>query len=169
MSDKLKMLLIALLIIVIGILIDQVTKALVVKHIFTGVYDSYGRPINQDVQVIQHFFKLSYAENTGGGWSIFEGKLWFFYTVTILALFAFGYFMKDFDLKQYPLYSVALILMITGTIGNFIDRIIHKYVVDFLDFIIFGYDFPMFNVADSCLTIGVAGLLVAVLLHKSPV
>jgi hypothetical protein len=43
--------------------------------------------------------------------------MWFFYIITIIALIAFGYFMKDFDLKKYPIYSVSLILMITGTLG----------------------------------------------------
>jgi signal peptidase II len=70
--------------------------------------------------------------------------------------------MKDFDLKNNAFYSIALALVISGAIGNFIDRVIFKYVTDFLDFYIFGYDFPVFNVADICITIGVIMLLVKI-------
>lgn len=168
MSAKVKMLIIGLILIVIGVFIDQITKQIIISTIKITGYDFYNRPIAEPVVVIKGFFSITYVENTGGGWSIMAGKLWFFYIVTIIALFAFGYFMKDFNLKTYPLYSISLVLMISGTLGNFIDRVLKKYVVDFLDFIIFGYDFPTFNFADICLTLGVIGLLLSIFLRKSP-
>ncbi len=168
MSAKMKMLIIGIIFIILGVIIDQVTKQIIIATIKISGYDSMGRPIPVPVEVIKGFFSITYVENTGGGWSIMAGKLWFFYIITVIALFAFGYFMKDFDLKVYPLYSFSLILLISGTLGNFIDRILKKYVVDFLDFIIFGYDFPTFNFADICLTLGVIGLLIAIFFHKSP-
>ena len=67
----------------------------------------------------------------------------------------FYYLLKEIDFKEKPLYSIAITLLIAGAIGNFIDRMLLGYVVDFLDFIIFGYNFPTFNVADMALVIGV--------------
>ena len=77
--------------------------------------------------------------------------------------------MKDFDLKNNFLYSISLILMISGTLGNFIDRVFRGEVIDFLHFIFFKYDFPIFNVADICLTIGVILLAISVLFGKSDI
>ena len=102
-------------------------------------------------------------ENRGGAWGIFGGNLTLFIIITIISLGAMIFFFKDFNLKTDPLYSISLCLLIAGTIGNFIDRIIFKYVTDFLDFYIFGYDFPVFNVADICIVLGVGLLILKIL------
>lgn len=133
--------------------LDQITKV---------IARSYLAP-RGSVTVIKNFFKFTYVENRGGAWGIFGGNLWLFIIITIASLAFMIYLMKDFNLKTNPLYSIALVLVIAGAIGNFIDRIIFKYVTDFLDFYIFGYDFPVFNVADICITIGVFMLLIKIL------
>ena len=83
-----------------------------------------------------------------------KNKIWT--AITVVALLIYGYLYKDCNFKNLFIYSVALSLIVGGTFGNFIDRVFKDgKVTDFLDFIIFGYDFPIFNVADMCLVIGV--------------
>ena len=142
-----------IVIIVSCIVLDQISKIIV---------RAYLQP-KGSITIIKNFFKLTYVENRGGAWGAFSGNLWLFIIITVAALAFMFYLMKDFDLKNNAFYSIALVLVIAGAIGNFIDRIIFKYVTDFLDFYIFGYDFPVFNIADICITIGVFMLLAKIL------
>ena len=92
--------------------------------------------------------------------------MWFFYIITIIALIIMVMFYRN-QKEADELVKVSLIMMMAGTIGNFIDRLCFQHVRDFLDFIIFGYDFPIFNVADMALCIGVFLIIVDVLLENS--
>lgn len=132
-------------ILVVGmIILDQVTKYLIAANMFVG----------DKIEIIEDFFSIHYVQNTGAGFSILEGKMTFFYAITIFAL-CFLFYLLFHSENETKLYKYAVLMMIGGTFGNFIDRIFRHYVVDFLDFIVFGYDFPVFNVADCFLTIGV--------------
>ena len=141
-------------VIIIGCIgIDQITKA---------IARSYLKP-KSSITIIKNFFKFTYVENKGGAWGAFSGKLWLFIIITVIALGVMFYLLKDFNLQTNKMYSIGLCLIIAGAIGNFIDRLALKYVTDFLDFYIFGYDFPVFNVADICIVIGVFMLIVQIL------
>lgn len=112
--------------------------------------------LHESIPVIDGFFSITSHRNTGAAWGIASGKLTFFIIITIVALVIYIYLYKDCNFKELLIYSIALSLIVSGTLGNFIDRLFKDgKVTDFLDFIIFGYDFPIFNVADSCLVIGV--------------
>ena len=77
-----------------------------------------------------------------------------------------GYFIKS----DNNFLRLALSILIAGAIGNFIDRLFRGYVVDFLDFYPFGYDFPVFNVADICVNVGVFLLVIYIIfIYKEPV
>lgn len=156
--NKVKHMLLGIVIIIIGVLIDQGTKIIAFNNL-------RGKG---SVKVIKNFFYLNYTENTGAAWGIFSGKMWMFYIITIIALGIFTYMLKDFDLKHNFVYSISMVLIIIGTLGNFIDRLFRKFVVDFIEIDFFFYkDFPIFNIADMCLTVGVILLLVDILFGKS--
>jgi signal peptidase II len=82
----------------------------------------------------------------------------FFYIVTVFALMAFYHFLKQAK-EDEVILKYGLIFMIGGTFGNFFDRVFFQEVVDFFDFYIFGYNFPIFNIADIFLVVG-AGLVI---------
>ena len=138
-----------LFIILFEVLLDQFSNQIV-----TAYLDLY-----QKVEVIPSFFNLTYVQNYGAGFSILEGQRFLFLFITIVAIIIFSYMLYK-GKNSHIVYKTSLLLILGGTLGNFIDRIVHTYVVDFLDFIIFGYDFPVFNIADSFLTIGVILLLI---------
>lgn len=141
------------LFVIVGLVaIDQYSKLLVTSYI----------GLNESVNVINGFFKLTYVQNYGAGFSIMQNETTIFYIITPICLVIFGYMLYKAKPNDY-LSKVALLLMIGGTLGNFIDRINTKYVVDFLDFIFFGWDFPIFNMADSFLTVGVILLIIVVI------
>lgn len=132
---------------IILIIIDQLTKYLTVQNI-----DLY-----EVVDVIPNFVSFTYIQNTGAAFSILEGQMWFFYIVTTVVVAGLIYYMYT-EAKQDKLLGFLLSLILAGAIGNFIDRLFLQYVVDMikLEFI----DFAIFNVADSYLTVGVILLLI---------
>ena len=142
----LKDILISVAIILALIGIDQLTKVIAFKHLEEGV----------TIKAIPHLFKFVLVRNDGAAFSMLEGKQWLFYIITILALFGFGFLMKDSDFTKLPIYTVCLCMIISGTIGNFIDRVNFGSVRDFVTFDFMS--FAVFNFADICLTVGVIGL-----------
>ena len=135
------------------VLLDLITKQVVASNM----------RLYQSIEVIQGFFRITYATNTGAAWSMLSGQMVFFYIITVIALVVMvSLLMKtqNDDLFQ----RAALWLLLAGTLGNFYDRVVFQYVRDFLDFTIFGYDFPIFNVADISLTLGVGVILLETLL-----
>lgn len=142
--------LIYLFIVVSLVSLDQYTKSIILNYF--ELYESKA--------IIDGFFSLTYVQNFGAGFSIMQNARTTFLIITPICLIGLTYlFIKSND----KLSKTALLLMISGTIGNFIDRIVRIYVVDFLDFIIFGWDFPIFNVADIFLTIGVCLYIIALI------
>lgn len=110
--------------------------------------------------VINKFFYFTLCYNTGGAWSIFSGNTLFLIIISILALGAIIYTIVKSKTNFYR-YSSAI--FIGGLLGNLYDRIFFGKVTDFFDFIIFGYDFPVFNVADCFICVGVGLMFIALI------
>ena len=130
-------------------LIDQISKVLIIKSF----------RVRASLPIIKDFFYLTYTHNTGAAFSILTGRrLFLIITTFIVIMFIIYYLMKNKITSKLELVSFSLI--IGGSLGNLFDRIIRGYVVDFLDFRIFSYNFPIFNLADTFIVIGVLLLII---------
>ncbi len=131
------------LFITIFVAMDQLSKKMVITHL----------KLNQPVVIIKGFFNLTYVRNYGAGFSILQHATAFLLALTIIACIVLFYLLVTTEKKDL-LSKVCYLMIISGAIGNFIDRVRFSYVIDFLDFKIFGYDYPVFNIADCFITVG---------------
>lgn len=115
--------------------------------------------LGEKMEIIPSFLSLTHVQNTGAAWSILEGHMWFFYIVTLLVVGVVIYSMQK--PRNHPLMQTALAFILGGAIGNFIDRLLHRYVIDM--FMVEFIDFPVFNIADMALTIGVVLMFIFIL------
>lgn len=146
---KNKMPFIALLIAAVIVLADQIIKLFVLNEL---------KPIGT-VKVIDGVFNLTYVENRGVAFGIFQDMRWVFVAVTCILLFLIIFYM----FKKRPkgkLFYICAGMIIGGGVGNLIDRLVHGYVVDYLAVSFFP---PVCNFADYCITIGVFILLIYVI------
>lgn len=134
------------------ILLDQVTKWLIVTKMYLG----------ESIPVIDNFLYITSHRNRGAAWGILQGQMWFFYLITTIVIIGIIYYIQK-AAKGKLLLGVSLAFMLGGAIGNFIDRVLRKEVVDFIHTYIFSYNFPVFNIADSALVIGVILLMIQML------
>ena len=138
-----------------------VLVSIIILDLYTKSFIENSMELWQSIPVIPGFFYISYIQNIGAAWGIFGGSMWFFYLMTFIGIVLLSYWFYRTK-KTEVLYRFSIILMIAGTLGNFHDRLRFQYVRDFLDFYIFGYDFPAFNVADMSLCIGVFLMAVSI-------
>ena len=129
---------------ILGILIDQFSKAIALR-----LLDYYA-----SVKIIDDFFYLTLVKNKGASFGILTGNILLLIIVSFIALFfILGYINKKKNMKKIE--SVSYSLVLGGLFGNLIDRIFRQEVIDFLDFKIFGYDYPIFNIADIFIVCGI--------------
>ena len=133
--------------------LDQWSKYLTVQNISLG----------ETKEFIPGFLSLTHLRNTGAAWSLLEGKMIFFYVITVIVSVVIIYLLIK-NYKKSIWYSVGLSFVLAGAIGNFIDRVRLGYVGDMLqtDFM----NFPIFNVADSTLVVGVICIFIYLILDE---
>lgn len=141
MKDKLKY----TTVIIILFLIDRLFKILVVNYLKTSI------------TLIPNILNLTYVKNVGAAFSLMEGKTTL---LAILSLLAFLVIYKELISKQNEtLLNISYIMILGGILGNFYDRLVLNYVIDYISVIIFNYHFPIFNFADMLIVIGVLLLI----------
>ncbi|MEK1364996.1 signal peptidase II [Limosilactobacillus fermentum] len=138
-----------LLFIVALVGLDQFVKYWVSANIALGTSHGF----------IPGLMNLTNLHNDGAAWSILEGQQWFFYLITLAAVVVLAYLMRQWRTNRWKM--IALSLIMAGALGNFIDRVHQHYVVDMFELL--PINFPVFNVADSCLTVGVIALVIIIL------
>jgi signal peptidase II len=138
------------------ILVDQVTKWWALDHrLFWGVmraeYPYGGLAVFHDLLGVD--FSINYVTNEGAAWGVFSHFRWALFAIRcllVLFLTFFLFFINRDRALQYP-----LVLILGGAIGNMIDVLLHGHVIDMFKFVLWGYHYPVFNVADASVCIGV--------------
>ena len=135
---------------IIFLIVDQITKILVVNSLVPG----------ENIEIIKNIFGIIYTNNTGAAFSILLGKRIFLIVVAVLIIGVLLYYIKRNKIEK-KIDIIALSFVIGGSIGNLIDRIVRGYVIDFISIKLGNYNFPIFNVADILIVIGVFLLLLS--------
>lgn len=145
-----------LIIVIVLLALDQISKYLV---------QLYLSPVGSSIPVIDGLLQLTNVHNTGAAWGMLDGFRWLFIPLTLIVAGALIYVMIRFRKKLCVFSRITLALLFSGAVGNFIDRVVLSYVRDFVDITPL-FSFPVFNVADSALSIGCVFLVIDVLFLK---
>ncbi|ACA55859.1 signal peptidase II [Clostridium botulinum] len=142
-----------IIVLILGIFLDRISKIWALNTLASG----------KDIIVIKNLFTFSYLENRGAAFGIFQNRLIFLSLITAIVILGVAYFIVKYK-PTSKLLKISLALIISGAIGNLIDRIYYKFVVDFImlhykDV----YYFPTFNVADMLVVIGTVLLAIYIL------
>ena len=121
------------------LLIDQVSKAIISSKLSLG----------RSIPIIKRVFYITSVRNTGAAFGLFKNSTYFFIAVSIAAIIIIGAALIK-SIRNKGSLNIGLILIMSGALGNLIDRVRLGYVVDFIDFRVW----PVFNIADSAITIG---------------
>ena len=130
------------------LIIDIISKRLVMNYMFSDM----------SISVIDNFFSLTYAKNEGIAFSLLDGYVDLIVVGTLVVICLIIKYVRDNVTKASEMVGYSFI--IGGAFGNLLDRVMYGYVVDFLDFKIFGYNYPIFNLADTFIVVGVFILIV---------
>jgi len=142
-----------IIIIILSVAADQLTKYLAVANLS-------GQPSYPFIKDVLHF---TYVENRGAAFGMLADHRWVFMVISVVAILAVVVWLIK-DKTSGPWFRSAAGLIVGGGIGNMIDRVLLGYVVDFIDVVCI--DFYVFNVADSCVCVGCAMFLLGVLVSE---
>ena len=139
----------------IVLIIDQIIKLLINNNM----------TLYQQIKIIPKFFTIYYVKNTGAAFSILEDSTILLTIISVIFIVILDRMIKK-EKTFTKLSAISLGMIMGGIFGNLIDRIIHHAVIDYLSFQIFKYEFPVFNIADIGITVGVGLLILSIILEK---
>ncbi len=150
-----------IIIVIFAVIFDQIVKLAVVG----------GMAVGETIPLWQDVFHLTYVQNTGAAFSMMSGNMTLFYIITPLAIAGFSWYLWKIRSENkggklpilQKLQTITIAMIIGGTIGNFIDRISHQYVIDMFDFR--AINFAVFNIADIFLTVGTFILVIVLIIE----
>ena len=143
LSSK-KFFLISLIIAVVLFILDQLTKEMVVQMM----------SLHDRIVVVDGFFNITSVRNNGAAWNMLAGKKWFLLLISFAAMAGIIFFFRKLTCG-FKERVLAMLLLCSGIVGNCVDRLFRNEVVDFLEFHLGKYYWPSFNIADSCICVGV--------------
>lgn len=152
MSKK-KTLIILISVIVGGIALDLITKLLVAGLMTLG----------QSIKLIPGVLNLTYIHNYGAAFGMLSNHRWIFMVISTLAIIGIGVYLFRFC-KERMLLKVGLAMIVSGGLGNMVDRIFYGYVIDMIDFCLFPFWKWIFNVADAFVCVGAGVVVLALIL-----
>ncbi len=144
------MLIISLIVLALTLVCDRLVKSWAVNSLAAV----------SDIPLIDGVFHLHYAENRGAAFSMLTGQIWFFVVITVVALAVMAVIFVRYYKRHWTL-ALGLSLIVSGAIGNLIDRVSLGYVIDMFYFKLI--NFAIFNVADTCVTIGTVLIIIYIL------
>lgn len=116
------------------------------------------------VNIIDNFFSLTYVLNDGAAFSLFASRIYLLILIALICLFFIIYELKN-NLDDKVL-SIGYSLVLAGLLGNFLDRLIDGYIIDYLSFKILGYNYPIFNFADILIVVGIIVVIIKEILKE---
>ena len=133
----------------IFLIIDIISKIIIDKYLL----------VNKSIKIINDFLCITYVKNTGAAWSIFSSES--VLVIIISSLIILGIILYLYKNRpKAKMEKIAYSLIMGGALGNFVNRLVSGYVIDFIDVKIFKYDYPIFNLADCFIVVGVTMLVV---------
>lgn len=140
-----------LIMVVVAFACDQISKVLISSYL----------KLNESITIIKNFFNITLNNNYGAAWGLFENNTKFLIIISIIAIIILIRFSYSFINNTRN--NIAFSILLGGIAGNLADRVCLGYVRDFLDFRIGSYNYPIFNLADSFIVVGVMLLIFAIL------
>ena len=136
---------------IILIFIDQIIKYLVHNYIIS------------DIVIINNFFSITNLSNYGAAFGILSNNIYFLFFISLILIY---FIISEIKKNNNKGYIISLLMILSGALGNLIDRIFRGYVVDYLSFELFSISFPVFNFADMLITFGTIYLIYMIIKEK---